>query len=264
MDKKINVTIWNEFIHETGADDASRYIRSIYPKGIHGALKDHLKAPDLSIKAVTLQDPDQGLPDKLLNKTDVLLWWGHCGHDKVSDELARKVQYRVLEGMGLIVLHSGHYSKPFRLLMGTSCSLRWRECGEKERVWAVDPSHPIAHGLPDSFVVPHTEMYGEPFGLPNDGHVVFASWYEGGNLFRSGVAFQRGAGKVFYFSPGHETFPIYHQPEVVKVIGNAIRWACPVLPPQKTNCWNCDPATETVYSGNPLDKVDTSALHKKA
>ena len=251
---KIRVTIWNEFVHETQEGEWGNLIRSFYPNGIHRALAENLKADDLEIKAVSLQDPDQGLPDDVLNNTDVLLWWGHCAHGQVDDKLVDKIQYRVLAGMGLIVLHSGHYSKIFRRLMGTSCSLRWREVAEKERLWVVDPSHPIAKDVPLTFDLAHTEMYGEPFGIPPDGRPVFLSWYEGGNVFRSGVTFERGAGKIFYFAPGHETFPIYHDPNVVKVIGNAIRWAAPLLPPQKTDCWNCDPTTEKVYTKNPYNK----------
>ncbi len=244
--KKIHVTIWNEYLHERVEGEYGERLRSFYPQGIHNALKEELAADDLEISAVSLDMPEQGLPDDLLQKTDVLLWWGHMAHGKVADELVDKIQQRVLAGMGLIVLHSGHYSKIFRRLTGTSCSLRWRELGEKERVWVVDPQHPIAQGVPDSFVVPNTEMYGEPFGIPEDAHPVFMSWYEGGNLFRSGITLRRGAGKIFYFSPGHESFPIYHNPDVVKVLANAVRWAAPVLPPQKTNCWDCDPAVEPV------------------
>ena len=259
---KIRVTIWNEFMHEQVEGETGDYIRTFYPKGIHEALKQNLAADDLDITAVTLDMPEQGLPDELLQNTDVLMWWGHCKHKLVEDSLVDRIQKRVLEGMGLIVLHSGHRAKIFMRMTGTSCSLRWRECGEKERVWTVDQQHPIARGIPDSFVVPHTEMYGEPFGIPEDSHVVFLSWYEGGNVFRSGITLRRGAGKIFYFSPGHETFPIYNQPEVVQVLGNAVRWAAPDLPPQKTTCWSKDPPPETVYSDNPLEKVDTSALHR--
>ncbi len=262
---KIRVTIWNEYLHENPEkqkDATGEYIRKIYPQGIHNALKEHLTADDLEITAVNLWEENQGISDELLKNTDVLVWWGHCAHDLVEDELVTKIQYRILEGMGLIVLHSGHYSKIFRRMLGTSCSLRWREVGEKERVWVVDMQHPIAQGLPETFVIPHTEMYGEPFHIPGEAHVVFMSWYEGGNVFRSGVTFQRGAGKIFYFSPGHETFPIYHDENVIKVIGNAIRWACPTLPPQKTDCWGPGPTPEKVYSKNPLDELDTSSLHE--
>ncbi len=248
---KIHLTIWNENVHERAEGEFGDNIRAIYPHGIHNALKDELAAADLEINAVSLDMPDQGMPDDLVEKTDVLMWWGHCAHGQVADALVDKLQQRVLAGMGLIVLHSGHYSKIFRRMLGTSCSLRWRECGEKERVWVVDPQHPIARGVPDSIVVPNTEMYGEPFGIPEDAHPVFMSWYEGGNVFRSGITLRRGAGRIFYFSPGHETFPIYHNPDVVKVLANAIRWAAPDLPPQKTNCWDCDPATEHVYTQLP-------------
>ena len=259
---KIRVTIWNEFMHEQVEGETGDYIRTFYPKGIHEALKQNLAADDLDITAVTLDMPEQGLPDELLQNTDVLMWWGHCKHNLVEDALVDRIQKRVMEGMGLIVLHSGHFSKIFRRLTGSTCALRWRECGEKERVWTVDLQHPIARGVPESFVVPNTEMYGEPFGIPEDSHIVFMSWYEGGNLFRSGITLRRGAGKIFYFSPGHETFPIYHQPEVVKVLGNAVRWAAPDLPAQKTNCWRQDPCTEAVYTVNPLEKIDTDALHR--
>lgn len=261
---KVKVTIWNENIHERQEGPTAEIIRSHYPDGIHNALREELAADDLEIRAVSLDMPEQGLPQALLDDTDTLVWWGHCGHAKVEDSLVDRIQKRILEGMGLVVLHSGHYSKIFRRMLGTHCSLRWREVGEKERVWKVDMQHPIAQGLPDSFVIPHTEMYGEPFGIPPEAHVVFMSWYEGGNVFRSGVTFQRGAGRIFYFSPGHETFPIYRQPEVVRVIGNAVRWAAQSLPAAQTVCWDKDPAPETVYSENPMAKVDTSALHKKA
>lgn len=259
---KIRVTVWNENLHECSEGAFGDLIRGFYPNGIHNAIKEELASDDLEITAVSLDMPGQGMTDELVKNTDVLVWWGHCAHDKVPDELVTKLQYRVLEGMGLIVLHSGHYSKIFKRLMGTSCSLRWRECGEKERLWVIDPQHPIAKGVPETFVVPNTEMYGEPFGIPDDGHVVFISWYEGGNVFRSGVTFRRGAGKVFYFSPGHETFPIYRNKDVVKVIGNAVRWAAPDYPAQKTDCWNMDPVTEKVSTANPLDDIDTTELHK--
>jgi len=225
-----NVTIWNEFIHERSDDACGVLCRKSYPKGIHAYLKKVLGASmqDAKFRAVSLDMPENGLPDKVLDSTDVLIWWGHMAHDKVPDALVDKIQRRVLAGMGLIVLHSGHMSKIFRRMLGTSGTLLWREIGEKERVWTADPSHPIAVGVPASFPIEHTEMYGEPFGLPDDAHVVFISWYAGGNVFRSGVTLQRGAGKVFYFAPGHETLPIYHDKNVQRVIANGIRWATPV------------------------------------
>lgn len=222
--QKIRVTIWNEYCehHRIGI------IHEAYPEGIHECLRKALAADDLEIRTATLDQPEQGLPDEILNSTDVLIWWGHSTHEQVSDELVSKIQNRVLYGMGLIVLHSGHMSKIFRRMMGTRCRLNWRDVGEKERLWVVAPEHPIARDIPETFVVPHTEMYSEPFDIPDDGKIVFMSWYEGGNVFRSGVAFHRDNGKVFYFSPGHEAYPIYHDPIIQKVIANAVRWAAPV------------------------------------
>lgn len=224
MEKSIRVTIWNEYRHER--EDAE--VRRIYPEGIHGALASYLRTlPGLVVRTATLDEPEHGLTAEVLGETDVLLWWGHLAHDQVCDDVVERVQQRVWAGMGLIALHSAHYSKVFRRLMGTSCALRWREIGEKERVWLVEPGHPIAAGLPEHFQLPHSEMYGERFDIPQPDALVFISWYAGGEVFRSGCCFQRGSGKIFYFSPGHESFPIYHQAEVLKVIGNAVRWAAP-------------------------------------
>lgn len=221
----IRVTVWNEGRHEK----RSPKIAAVYPQGIHGAIAEHLAAQgDMVVRTATLDEPEHGLTDEVLADTDVLIWWGHMAHDDVSDSVVDKVQARVLGGMGLIVLHSGHFSKIFKRLMGTNCSLIWREIGEKERVWTVAPGHPIAEGLGPYFEIPHTEMYGEFFDIPQPDALIFISWYPGGEVFRSGCAYYRGRGKVFYFSPGHETFPIYYQPEVRRVLANAVRWAAPV------------------------------------
>ena len=260
--KKIKVTIWNEYVHEQENNPTGEFIRQIYPEGLHRTLAANLAADDLEIRAVSLDMPDQGLPDELLEDTDVLIWWGHCAHHKVEDALVEKIRLRVLHGMGLLVLHSGHFSKIFCRLMGTQCRLRWREVGEKERVWVVAPGHPIAQGVPETFVVPNSEMYGEPFNIPDDGKIVFMSWFEGGNVCRSGVAFQRDAGRIFYFSPGHETYPIYHNENVLKVLGNAIRWANPVngiLPPRVTPQ---PQPMEEIRTPNPLENIDTKAFHE--
>ena len=234
---KIKVTIWNEFRHECKDTEAGAYMRSFYPKGIHAAIAEHIASDELDIRCATLDEPEQGLPESLLQDTEVLLWWGHAAHKEVNDELVDRIQKRVQAGMGLIILHSGHFSKIFKRMMGSSCSLRWRDVGEKERLWCLDPSHPIAKGVPETFTLPHTEMYGEPFAIPDDGKVVYMSWYEGGNVFRSGVCFQRDLGKIFYFSPGHETYPIYHDENVCKVIANAVRWAAPekIFPERETH-----------------------------
>ena len=259
---KIKVTIWNEFVHERSEGKLGDYVRQIYPDGIHNFLKTALQADDLELRAVSLDMPEQGLPDTLLNDTDVLIWWGHCAHGQVEDSLVDRIKYRVLHGMGLIVLHSGHMSKIFRRMMGTACRLRWREVGEKERLWVVDPTHPVAQGLPETFVVPHSEMYGERFDIPDDGKIVFMSWYEGGNVFRSGVAFQRDYVKIFYFSPAHETYPIYHDANIQKVLANAIRWAAPVNGVLEDRVTPQPEAPETIASENPMQALDTSEIHK--
>lgn len=218
----IRVVVWNEFAHERENDA----VREIYPYGIHTAIASALSVDDgVEASTATLEQPEHGLPQDRLDATDVLLWWGHKSHGAVSDDVAQRVVRRVHQGMGLIVLHSGHYSKPFKALMGTPCSLRWREAGERERVWTINRSHPIAQGVGAALEIPNTEMYGEPFLVPEPLETVFISWYEGGEVFRSGLTYQRGAGRIFYFSPGHETYPIYHHPGVHQVLRNAVRWA---------------------------------------
>jgi trehalose utilization protein len=226
MASKINVTVWNEFRHEKVHDN----VKSIYPKGLHKVIGDALKTDDsLKIRLAALDDPEHGLTDKVLNSTDVLIWWGHMAHGDVRDDIAEKVARRVWDGMGLIVLHSGHFSKPFKRLMGTDCSLRWREADDIERIWTVNPGHPIAQGLPDYFVIGEEEMYGEYFGVPQPDELVFVSWFTGGEVFRSGCCWHRGQGKVFYFRPGHETYPTYKNEHVQKVIHNAVHWARPTV-----------------------------------
>lgn len=228
MQKPIRVTVWNEFRHE----QHSAEIRSIYPQGIHQAIADYLEGiPGLKVSTATLDAPEHGLTDAVLQSTDVLLWWGHMAHHEVRDDIVDKVHKRVLEGMGLIVLHSGHFSKIFRKLMGTTCDLKWREIGEKERLWVIEPGHPIAEGLGEYIEIPHEEMYGERFDIPEPDTLVLVSWFAGGEVFRSGCCFYRGQGKVFYFRPGHESLPTYHQKEVLQVIGNAVKWAAPTAGP---------------------------------
>jgi trehalose utilization protein len=223
--RQVRVTIWNENIHE------QRYetVRGIYPNGMHGAIADGLRrelGASVSLRLATFEEPEHGLSAKALEETDVLTWWGHDAHEKVADEVVDRVHTRVLNGMGLVVLHSGHYSKIFRRLMGTSCTLRWRsdEGGEREVIWTVKPGHPIAAGVPQPIVIPHQEMYGEFFDIPPPDELVFISSFEGGEVFRSGCCYQRGAGRVVYFSPGDQVFPVYHQAEIQRVIANCVMW----------------------------------------
>ena len=219
----IRVTIWNEGRHEKQPAGVSE----LYPEGLHGAISKFFEADDaLSVRVALLDDPDCGLPDEVLNTTDVLFWWGHIAHGDVPDELVERVHRRVLAGMGMVFLHSAHKSKPFMRLMGTSGNLRWRdEC--RERVWCVNPSHPIAQGVPEEFVLDPEEMYGEYFDIPAPDELVFISWFRGGEVFRSGCTWRRGRGKVFYFRPGHELNPSYHNPLVGRILLNAAHWAAP-------------------------------------
>jgi trehalose utilization protein len=217
------ITIWNEFRHEK----QSEKVRAVYPDGLHAPIARYLEQAGFSVQVATLDEPEHGLSQAVLAQTDVLTWWGHTAHDEVSDAVVDRVQKRVLEGMGLIVLHSGHFSKIFKRLMGTSCDLKWREAGETERIWVVDPAHPITAGLGEYFEIAQAEMYGEHFDIPQPDALVFISWFAGGEIFRSGCCFHRGRGKIFYFRPGHETYPIYYQPEVLRVISNAAHWAAP-------------------------------------
>lgn len=232
----IHATVFGENRHE----QTSAPVRKLYPRGMHTCIAEALgEDGDIAPKTVTQDEPEHGLTASVLAQTDVLLWWGHVAHAEVDDRVVDRVQARVLEGMGLIVLHSGHHSKIFRRLMGTTCSLSWREAGEKERLWTVHPGHPIAAGVAPYFELQPAEMYGEPFRIPEPDELVFLSWFQGGEVFRSGCTFRRGNGKIFYFRPGHETYPIYHDVTVRKILRNAVRWArqtgripesCPEVP----------------------------------
>ena len=241
--KKIKVTIWNEGTHER-RDEA---VQKVYPDTIGGALKSFIETMEsvIEVRHVSLYDEEQGFTQELLDDTDVLVYWAHVSHAEVKDEYVNRIYERVLNGMGIVLLHSAHASKIFNKLCGTHTSyLRWREAAEKERVWNINPTHPIAKGLPDQFLIPHTEMYGEHFNIPKPDDIIFISWYEGGNVFRSGITYTRGAGKIFYFSPGHETFPIYYQKEVQQVIKNGIEWVAPAFE-----------ETAMLKNGAPCDNV---------
>ncbi len=228
----IRVTVWNEFRHEKDVDHPAS---EVYPDGIHEAIARFLREqPGLEVRTATLDQPEHGLTDEVLEQTDVLTWWGHMAHREVSDEIVDKVHKRVLDGMGLIVLHSGHYSKIFRKLMGTTCNLRWREENDHERLWVVAPEHPIAAGMGEYFEIGLEEMYGERFDIPAPETLVFVSWFSGGEIFRSGCCYSRGRGKIFYFRPGHESYPTYRDENVQRVITNAIHWAAPTNGPAPT------------------------------
>lgn len=217
----MNITIYNEFLHEQNNDK----VKEIYPDGIHAVLKDYFKEDNVNI--ATLENHRATLSDEVLNNTDVLIWWGHLAHDKVDDGIVDKIHNRVLDGMGLVVLHSGHMSKIFIKLMGTTCDLKWREGDDNERIWIIDASHPITEGLDAYIDLEQEEMYGEQFDVPTPDELLMVSWFKGGEVFRSGMTYKRGKGKIFYFRPGHETYPTYYHEEIKKVIQNATKWAKP-------------------------------------
>lgn len=217
------VTVWNEYRHELQEE----CIRQVYPLGIHTQVAGFLEDAGFDTATATLDEPEHGLTEEVLNNTDVLVWWGHIAHQEVSDEIVNRVYNRVLQGMGLIVLHSGHMSKIFMKLMGTSCDLKWREAGEKERLWVMDPSHPIAEGIGEYIDLEQEEMYGAHFDVPAPESLIFVGWFEGGNVFPSGSTYRRGSGKIFYFQPGHESHPTYYHKEIQKVIINGVNWCAP-------------------------------------
>lgn len=218
----VRVTIFNEYLHEVESD----VVRGIYPDGIHGALGEAItRLTGATVTTATLRQPEHGLTQAVLDGTDVLFWWGHQAHDEVSDEVVDRVQHAVLGGMGFVALHSAHYSKPFKRLMGTNASLKWREADEKERLWNLQPAHPLMAGVPDYFELPREEMYGERFDVPDPDELVMISWFQGGEVFRSLATWRRGHGTVVYFRPGHETYPTYHDANVQRVIANAATYA---------------------------------------
>ena len=224
MAKTINVTIWNEYRHEKSDENVAK----LYPNGLHAAIGEFLsKNDDMKITLAALDDPDQGLPDEVLNNTDVLLWWGHMNHGEVKDDLVERIRQRVyVGGMGFIALHSAHHSKPFRAIVGTTGNLLWGD-NQKEIIWNIMPSHPIAAGIPAHFELPEEELYAEPFQIPQPDAHIFEGWYEHGYVFRTGCTFLRGAGRVFYFQPGHAPCPSFYDANVQRIITNGVRWAAP-------------------------------------
>lgn len=260
----IHVTIWNEYVQESGqlpeevlqsdhipeeqkagfrnfVEESSGKIKEVYPLGITGTIADYLKkCGDMEITHVNMFMPECGLPDEVLEKTDVLIWWAHVAHDMVDDALVAKIKNRILRGMGFIALHSAHPCKIMQELLGTSGSLKWRE-EDFARVWNINPTHPIARGIPEYFELEPEEMYGERFDIPTPDELIFISWYRGGEVFRSGCTWNRGYGKIFYFQPGHETNPSYHNPHVLRVIENAVRWAAPTMWLESLDCPNTQP-----------------------
>lgn len=235
----MNVVVWNENHHEK----LDPRVLETYPGGIHGYVASFLESDDVHVRTATLDMEECGLTQEILEETDVLIWWGHMAHDRVPDEIVERVHKRVLEGMGFIALHSGHHSKIFRRLMGTTCNLKWRD-GARERIWNIKPNHPIAAGVPETFSLPQEEMYGEPFGIPEPQEVLFLGWFNGGEVFRSGCTWVRDNGRIFYFQPGHETNPSLKNEYVQRIIRNAVKWCCPTNRKIELTCPHAEPVEQ--------------------
>ncbi|SBW17111.1 ThuA domain-containing protein [Protofrankia symbiont of Coriaria ruscifolia] len=227
--RPLRVLVWGE-----NKQDQEEEVRQVYPLTMHETIAAALRrllGERARVETATLQEPEHGLPPARVAEIDVLLWWGHVAHNMIADEVVDRLQHRVQQGMGLIVLHSGHLSKIFRRLMGTNCHLRWREGGDREILWPVMPDHPILRGISRPIVLSRHEMYGEPFNVPAPESLLFISNFSGGEVIRSGMCWTRGQGRIFYFSPGHETHPVYHHPAIQRVLANAVQWCAPRCPP---------------------------------
>lgn len=227
----MKVLVWNENIHEKEMPE----ILNLYPSGLHEYIASILRDETTVVSTATLDDPECGLTDEVLKETDVLIWWGHAGHDRVPDEIAERVHQYIMRGTGFIALHSAHHSKVFKKLMGTTCNLKWRD-GTRERIWTIKPNHPIAQGVDETFVLDPEEMYGEPFDIPEPTETIFMGWFNGGEVFRSGCTWIRGNGKIFYFQPGHETNASLTEKNVQQILKNAVRWACPISKNLELDC----------------------------
>lgn len=259
----IRVTVWGENVHE----QKNKVVSGIYPLTMHGTIAAALNRNDgITASTVTLQDAEHGMTAEKLAETDVLIWWGHAAHGDVDDKIVERVCDAVWGGMGVIFLHSAHFSKPFKRLMGAPCNLSWREAGERERLWVTSRQHPIATGLPDHFELEYEEMYGEPFGVPEPLETVFISWFAGGEVFRSGLTYKRGAGNIFYFRPGHETYPTYHDANVQRVISNAVKWAynpnARIIDPNNAPNTPVDKALEPITERGPRLHHDGEAGYR--
>jgi trehalose utilization protein len=247
----LRVTVWGENRHEQDQP----HVAELYPDGMHNTIREGIEenlGPLAEVATVTLDDPEHGLTEERLRNTDVLVWWGHAAHGEVADEVVDRVHRHVLAGMGLLVLHSGHWSKIFGKLMGTTCTLRWRSERDREIVWTVDPTHPIAQGVPHPFIIPEQEMYGEHFDIPAPDELIFLSTFSGGEVFRSGCTFKRGYGKIFFFSPGDQDYPVYHHKDVRRVIANGVEWARTVRP-ERTDPVLLRYETEAFYTGHSYE-----------
>lgn len=204
--------------------------KNVYPNDINAAIAEGLKPlKGWEVQAVSINDPDQGLPDDLLNSASALIWWGHQRHGDVKDELVAKIKTRVTEeGMGFIATHSAHYSKALKAILGTPCGWSYyTDDGAKLDMVVKAPTHPICKGVKD-FTIPHTERYGDPFQCPTPETVLFDGIYtmkdDKTEHCLQGFTWTIGKGRVMYFQPGHEGYPIYFMPEVQQIFRNGVQW----------------------------------------
>lgn len=248
---KLHVTVWSEGLNGGWQPLAVE----TYPQDINTCIGGFLaKNPDMEVELHTLSEPEHGLTQEVIDRTDVLVYWSHMYHKKFVDEVSERIADAVLEGMGLLLLHSAKGCKPAERLLGVfQKNGKYREIGDFERIWTVNPGHPICAGLPKEYIdVPHDEMYGEPCGIPNPDELLFISWFEGGEVLRSGATWQKGSGKIFYFAPGHEEFPVYYQPEIQQIITNGVRWLAPAGAPPITQAGGLDEKTPLEQVKNPI------------
>lgn len=215
----MRVVVWSE--GEVHGHEATGY-----PEGMPAAIADAVRGiPEAQVEIASIDDADQGVPDERLRQADVLLWWSHMRHEDLLSATVDRVVSAVEHGLGLVALHSAISSPVFRRLVGTTGGFGgWRH-GDREVLWTVDPSHPICRGVEFPVVMPQQEMYSEPANLPTPDELVFISSFSGGEVFRSGITYRRGVGRIFYFSPGHEEYPVFLHPGVRGILANATSWA---------------------------------------
>ena len=237
------VTVFNENLQETSGDDvvnlvhyetedyrefllnSAGKITKVHPQGIHMTLKSIFdECDDMAVRTVTMDMPEFGFSQEVLDDTDVLVLWAHLAHEKITDEIAERIKNRVHEGMGFLCLHSAHQCKPLHKLIGVSTIPKWR-MEDACKIYCIEPNHPIAKDIPDMFELEAEQVYCEPFDITTPDELVFVTWYQGGELLRSGCCWERENGRIFYFQPGHETCKSYYDVNVRQILKNAVRWA---------------------------------------
>ncbi len=263
-------------------DERQKEQKQVYANFLGNEIANHLRSRQgFTVQSVGLDDPQQGLPDEVLDQAQVLIWWGHVRHTEIKPEKGRQIVERVKAGkLALIALHSAHWSTPFIEAMyertridarrrypdaatkiefvpmagflaptydslltpayyalhagGVVKNVRvdlpncvfpsYRHDAKHSRVTMLHPEHPIAQGVPPVFEVSQTEMYDEPFHVPEPDAVIFQETFRDGGWFRGGMVWTLGKGKVFYFRPGHETYPVFKEEYPLRILENAARW----------------------------------------